>query len=57
MNKALLIEVTVYEGDDTNQTNSVLSKHVFSYDGFYGYEVENLFCKLGDRFAKVIDEN
>ena len=57
MSKALLIQVTVYEGDDTDRSNSVTEQHVHVYDGSYGYEVSSLFDKLGRRYASVVDPN
>lgn len=49
--KALLIEITVYEED----TGEVTSRHVETYTGSYGYEVKNMFDRLGEKFAPIAD--
>ena len=51
MSKQLLIEVTVYD----EETGEVFSRHVETYTGSYGYEVENMFDRLGQKFAPIAD--
>ena len=55
MIKAILVQITVFEGDDTDRTNAVVAQHVHTYTGSYGYEVEQMFQKFGERYAKIVD--
>ena len=55
MSKAILVQVTVYEDDDTDRTNQVVAQFVHTYNGSYAYEVETMFSKLGEKLAKIID--
>jgi len=50
-NKALLIEVTVYD----EETGEVFSRHVETYTGSYHYEVTGMFDRLGAKFAPIAD--
>ena len=55
MSEAILVQITVFQDDGTESTNAVVSQHVHTYTGSYGYEVEQMFEKLGERYAKIVD--
>jgi len=49
--KAILIDITVYD----DETGEVFNRHVETYTGSYGYEVESMFDRLGRKFAPIAD--
>lgn len=53
MSKALIIHVEVYD----LETGVVESQTVYDYDSRcgLGYEVRNVFERLGAQFAKIVD--
>ena len=55
MSKAILVQITVFEGDDTDSSNRVLEQFVHTYDGSYGFEVESMFEKLGRQMGRTVD--
>lgn len=51
MRTALLIQITLYD----EETRCVKEQLIETYTGQYGWEVENLFYRLGELVSKKVD--
>jgi hypothetical protein len=49
--KALLIQITIYD----EVTGAVAEQQMHVYDGSYGYEVRDIFYRLGEQVAPKVD--